>query len=75
MPFERVKLTGRDCAALIDVLFGEGFHVTDKVVSNRKGVTPASLSANFFSHFEAGQKFDVALLASDAALADAFFFL
>src|SRR5262249_26854829 len=38
-------------------------------------LTPASLSANFFSHFEAGQKFDVTLLASDAALADAFFFL
>jgi hypothetical protein len=26
-------------------------------------------------HLEAGQEFDVALLASDAALADAFFFL
>lgn len=38
--------------------------------------TKASFWVNLaFSHFEAGQKFNVAPLASDAALADAFFFL
>jgi len=87
MLLQRVQLARGDLVALDSILLGmEGAHVVDKAACDRGRQfyrLPRGSSIRIFPggkvtarrHFEAGQKFDVALLASDAALADALLFL